>query len=84
MFSIRRFRLSSSREFGAKTFFGQNRSVKVLYMPKGGKFLKKLWCCVGGEYYKIRSDEELMLETSNARMFETLKFTVANSHYQLS
>ena len=19
----------------------------------GGKFLKKLWCCVGGEYYKI-------------------------------
>ena len=18
---------------------------------KGGKFLKKLWCCVGGEYY---------------------------------
>ena len=22
-------------------------------MYKGGKFLKKLWCCVGGEYYKI-------------------------------
>ena len=22
-------------------------------MNKGGKFLKKLWCCVGGEYYKI-------------------------------
>ena len=20
---------------------------------KGGKFLKKLWCCVGGEYDKI-------------------------------
>ena len=20
---------------------------------KGGKFLKKLWCCLGGEYYKI-------------------------------
>ena len=20
---------------------------------KGGKFLKKLWCCIGGEYYKI-------------------------------
>ena len=20
---------------------------------KGGKFLKKLWCCVGEEYYKI-------------------------------
>ena len=20
---------------------------------KGGKFLKKLWCCVGGKYYKI-------------------------------
>ena len=22
-------------------------------MNKGGKFLKKLWCCVGGEYYKM-------------------------------
>ena len=22
-------------------------------MNKGCKFLKKLWCCVGGEYYKI-------------------------------
>ena len=20
---------------------------------KGGKFLKKMWCCAGGEYYKI-------------------------------
>ena len=20
---------------------------------KGGKFLEKLWCCVGGEYYQI-------------------------------
>ena len=22
-------------------------------MKKGGKFLKKPWCCVGGEFYKI-------------------------------
>ena len=22
-------------------------------LNKGGKFLKKLWCCVGGEYNKI-------------------------------
>ena len=22
-------------------------------LNKGGKFLKKVWCCVGGEYYKI-------------------------------
>ena len=24
-----------------------------LFYPKGGKFSKKLWCCVGGEHYKI-------------------------------
>ena len=24
-----------------------------LKITKGGKFLKKLWCCVGGEYYKM-------------------------------
>ena len=24
-----------------------------IVMCKGGKFLKKLWCCVGEEYYKI-------------------------------
>ena len=31
-----------------------NELTKVLsIMNKGGKFLKKLWCCVGGEYYKI-------------------------------
>ena len=23
------------------------------YFEKRGKFLKKLWCCVGGEYNKI-------------------------------
>ena len=25
----------------------------MLYMNKGGKFLKKLWCCVDWEYNKI-------------------------------
>ena len=38
-------------------------------MNKGGRFLKKLWCCVGGEYYKICSDKGLMLEMS---AFESL------------
>ena len=46
-------------------------------MHKGGKFLKKLWCCVGVGIEQdnlvsfielinqiIRSDEELTLETS--------------------
>ena len=37
----------------------------ILEMKKGGTFLKKLWCCVGGEYYKIiRFNEGLTLETS--------------------
>ena len=27
--------------------------LQALMMSKGGKFLKKLWCCVGGEYNKI-------------------------------
>ena len=26
---------------------------RINYLNKGGKFLKKLWCCIGGEYYKI-------------------------------
>ena len=26
---------------------------KVREKGKGGKLLKKLWCCVGGEYYNI-------------------------------
>ena len=35
-----------------------------------GKFLKKLWCCVGGKYNEIiNSDEGLTLETS---AFESL------------
>ena len=32
------------------------RNLVVNYndnMNKGGKFLKKLWCCADGEYYKI-------------------------------
>ena len=35
-------------------------------MNKGGKFLKKLWCCVGGRVWQVsyRSDEGLTLETS--------------------
>ena len=28
-------------------------SYKLGSFYKGGKFLKKLWCCVGGEHYKI-------------------------------
>ena len=24
-----------------------------VFHVNSGKFLKKLWCCVGGEYYKI-------------------------------
>ena len=27
-------------------------SVRVI-MNQGGKFIKKLWCCVGGRYFKI-------------------------------
>ena len=26
----------------------KNRVVQLMIMSKGGKFLKKLWCCVGG------------------------------------
>ena len=35
-------------------------------MNKGGMFLKKLWCCVGGRVWQVsyRSDEGLTLETS--------------------
>ena len=32
---------------------------------KGSKFLKKLWCCVGGEYYKFSSDS--LRRRANAR-----------------
>ena len=28
-------------------------SLEYTFKNKGDKFLKKLWCCVGGEYYKI-------------------------------
>ena len=33
------------------TFFGLDRTTESL-MDKGGKFLKKLWCCVGGRVYQ--------------------------------
>ena len=32
---------------------------------KGGKFLKKLWCCVGGEYYKIREIRDSKADVSS-------------------
>ena len=35
----------------------QNRIVRFMLghviKNKGGKFLKNLWCCIGGEYYKV-------------------------------
>ena len=30
-----------------------SESSEIFVLSKGGKFLKKLWCCVGGEYNKI-------------------------------
>ena len=30
-----------------------NANFTTLKMIGGGKLLKKLWCCVGGEYNKI-------------------------------
>ena len=49
---------------------------------QGGQFLKKLWCCVGGDARHnslIHSDERLTLETSAFNLF-----TVANLPHQLS
>ena len=37
-------------------------------ISKGGKFLKKLWCCVGG-FRTLASDEGLTLETSAFLLF---------------
>ena len=31
----------------------QQSSPSAHHVNKRGKFLKKLWCCIGGEYYKI-------------------------------
>ena len=53
-------------------------------MNKGGKFLKKLWCCVGGEYKKIiwfyqlgRRSEGLRLETSAFEFLYGGQFTLS-------
>ena len=41
------------------TFHGEKKGPitsheNTLYHPHTrGKFLKKLWCCIGGEYYEI-------------------------------
>ena len=40
-----------------KLLFSTNSLTKLLsdslLLDRGGKLLKKLWCCVGGVYYKI-------------------------------
>ena len=43
-----------SRTFPGFQIFTLNYKYELEHrFNKGGKFLKKLWCCVGGEYYKI-------------------------------
>ena len=42
-------------------------------MNKGGKFLKKLWCCVGGRVWQVsyRSDEGL----TKSHLFYSLRWS---------
>ena len=60
---------------------GNNTRLVCVQMNKGGKFLKKLWCYVGGRVQQVpyRSDEGLTLETSTI-----LLFTLVSLHFQLS
>ena len=60
---------------------GNNTRLICVQMNKGGKFLKKLWCCVGGRVWQVsyRSDEGLTLEMS-----PILFFTLVNLRFQLS
>ena len=37
----------------SKTLSSFKNQLQNITMNKGGKFPKKVWCCVGGEYYKI-------------------------------
>ena len=56
---------------------GNNTRLVCVQMNKGGTFLKKLWCCVGGRVQQVpyRSDEGLTLETS-ATLFYPLRWSV--------
>ena len=36
-------------------------------MNKGGKFLKKLWCCVGGEYLVNKPLQAAGMSADNVR-----------------
>ena len=47
---------SELAEGGMGWCLGRRSLHKMLGQPligEGGEFLKKLWCCVGGEYYMI-------------------------------
>ena len=56
----------------------------VLPINKRGKVPKKLWCCVGGEHYKLIWFYQLGCRECELTIVKRFDFTVANSHYQTS
>ena len=52
----------------ATNIFKRNVWTRAHSVYKGGKFLKKLWCCVSGEYYKmIWFYQQILSDETNSR-----------------